>query len=149
MELININLDLLQFQIETKRENNQSLLFDPVRKKWITLSPEELVRQHFIQYLLIKKKYPKSLIKLEHSLRLNNLNKRSDIVVYSRQGIPWLLVECKKHEVVLDDKVLLQALRYHVNLNVQYIVITNGINTYCFEVNENKIFSMSELPNYK
>ena len=149
MELININLDLLQFQIETKRENNQSLLFDPVRKKWITLSPEELVRQHFIQYLLIKKKYPKSLIKLEHSLRLNNLNKRSDIVVYSRQGIPWILVECKKHEVVLDDKVLLQALRYHVNLNVKYIVITNGINTYCFEVNENKIFSMSEFPNYK
>jgi hypothetical protein len=148
MELININLDLLKFQIETKRENNHSLLFDPVRKKWIALSPEELVRQHFIQYLLIKKKYPKSLIKLEHSLRLNNLNKRSDIVVYSRQGIPWLLVECKKHEVVLDDKVLLQALRYHVNLNVKYIVITNGINTYCFEVNENKIFSMDNLPMY-
>jgi len=111
---------------------NRNKVFDPVRKKWIEITPEELVRQHFIQYLRLEKKYPVSLMKMEHGIIYNKLNKRGDIVIYSHTGMPMILIECKAPTILLDEDVLMQALRYNVQLKAPYLVLSNGIQTICF-----------------
>jgi hypothetical protein len=111
---------------------NRNKVFDPVRKKWIGITPEELVRQHFIQYLLLEKKYPVSLMKMEHGIIYNKLNKRGDIVIYSHTGMPMILIECKAPTIFLDEDVLMQALRYNIKLKAPYLVLSNGIQTICF-----------------
>ena len=111
---------------------NRNKVFDPVRKKWIGITPEELVRQHFIQYLLLEKKYPVSLMKMEHGIIYNKLNKRGDIVIYSHTGMPMILIECKAPTILLDEDVLMQALRYNIKLKATYLVLSNGIQTICF-----------------
>jgi hypothetical protein len=111
---------------------NRNKVFDPVRKKWIEITPEELVRQHFIQYLLLEKKYPVSLMKMEHGIIYNKLNKRGDIVIYSHTGMPMILIECKAPTILLDEDVLMQALRYNIKLKAPYLVLSNGIQTICF-----------------
>jgi hypothetical protein len=111
---------------------NRNKVFDPVRKKWIGITPEELVRQHFIQYLLLEKKYPVSLMKMEHGIIYNKLNKRGDIVIYSHTGMPMILIECKAPTIFLDEDVLMQALLYNIKLKAPYLVLSNGIQTICF-----------------
>lgn len=108
-------------------------MFDPTRKKWLEAQPEELVRQHFIQYLLAEKKYPVSLMRAEYPHRFHELQQRSDIVVYNRKGQPALLVECKEPGVKLNDDVLMQALRYNMHLGAPYLVLYNGIDCFCFK----------------
>ena len=111
---------------------NRNKVFDPVRKKWIGITPEELVRQHFIQYLLLEKKYPVSLMKMEQGIVYNKLNKRGDIVIYSHTGMPMILIECKAPTILLDEDILMQALRYNIKLKAPYLVLSNGIQTICF-----------------
>ncbi len=107
-------------------------VFDPVRKKWLLITPEELVRQHLLQYFLLEKAFPAALIKLEHPLMINTLQKRSDMVVYSREGKPFMLIECKAPEVKLNEDTLMQILRYNIKLNAPYLVLCNGLRTLCF-----------------
>jgi predicted type IV restriction endonuclease len=120
-------------------------VFDPIRKKWLEALPEEIVRQHLLQYLLLEKKYPASLIKLEHPHQLNDLNKRSDVVVYNRNGKPGLLIECKAPDVTLNDDVLLQVLRYNMHLGASYIVLCNGLQTFCFHQGT----PLQEIPDFE
>jgi hypothetical protein len=96
-----INLDLLQFKpfLKSKRENGKQLIFCPIRKKFLVLQPEELVRQLLLVYLIKEKKYPKSKIAVEKSLRFNELEHRFDILIYDKNNQPFLLVECKAPEV--------------------------------------------------
>ncbi len=108
-------------------------VFDPIRKKWLEALPEELVRQHLIQYLLIEKNYPIALMRLEHPHRVNELYKRSDIVVYNRNGHPAMLIECKEPTVRLNEDVLMQALLYNMHLGATYLMLCNGIQCICFE----------------
>jgi len=122
-----IPLDLLRYSVSTRLIKNESFLKDEVRKKWVKVTPEELVRQHLIQYLLKEKNYPGALMKLEHPLTLNELKKRSDIVIYSREGKPWMLVECKAAHIKLTQETLDQAARYNIKLDVKYLVVCNGI----------------------
>ena len=123
-------------------------IFDDLRKKFLLLTPEEIVRQNFLDYLIIEKKYSKNLIKLESGLKYNDLNKRTDILVYNRSGNPFLLVECKADSVPISQKTIEQASRYNLAIKAQYLCVTNGQKTYCFSVNfeNNQSIQINEIP---
>jgi len=115
------------FNIRLKQNANDKLfVFDTIRKKWLLLTPEEWVRQHVVNYLIIEKKYPSSFISVEKEIELNGTKKRYDIVVYSKELKPDIIIECKAPEIELSEQVLEQALRYDLVLQVNYVVITNG-----------------------
>ena len=136
-----------QFQFKIKEENNIEVIFDEVRKKWVRLTPEEWVRQNFIQYLLQVKKYPSSILAVEKEIKLGDLKKRCDIVVY-REDKPWMIVECKEQGVALNNAVIQQILRYNITLDVSILVITNGENSHAVIVNKNVMQALDVLPDW-
>lgn len=125
-----IKIEYPSYQPKIKEEAGKELIFDEVRRKWVVLTPEEWVRQNFLQYLIQVKKYPASLIAVEREIAVADTKKRFDIVVYNRNHLPFMIVECKEMNVPLDNKTLDQVLRYNINLQVEYLIITNG--SYCF-----------------
>ena len=143
-----IKIDYPAYQPQIKKENNNEFIFDKLRKQWIVLTPEEWVRQNFLNYIILVKKYPSSLIAVEKEIKINGLKKRFDIVVYDTNSNPWMLIECKEMEVALTEKVLTQTLGYHSFLQSKFIVLTNGINCLAFENNNNQINAIPELPNF-
>nr|WP_205195766.1 type I restriction enzyme HsdR N-terminal domain-containing protein [Chitinophaga sp. Cy-1792] len=126
------------------------MIFDRFRKRYVVLTPEEWVRQNFLQYLDKVMKYPTALIAIEKEIYLGELKKRFDIVVYNREMTPWMLIECKEMEVPLTQATLEQAVRYNMVLPVQYLTITNGNNTYCCTYNKDQAQwqFLPELPSY-
>ncbi len=142
-------LNLPSFQAKIVENNNKIQIFDIIRKKYVALTPEEWVRQHFIN-LLILMEYPESLIAVEKLVVINNLRQRADIVIYNRKGKPAMIVECKAPDIPMTNSVVEQAARYNSKLNVPYIVVTNGISTYClfidFETKEFKV--VNTLPTF-
>lgn len=127
-------------------KNDKEFIFDEVRKRWILLTPEEWVRQNFLQYLTQIKKYPAALIAVEKEIKLGELKKRFDILVYDKDTKPWMIVECKEMNVQLDKAVLDQALRYNMSLNVPYLVITNGSYCMAMQLKDNTIMHIDSLP---
>lgn len=130
-----------------KNENGSEWIFDPIRKKWVVLTPEEWVRQNFIQYLTSNKDYPASVIAVEKEIRLGELKKRFDILVYDRELKPWMLIECKGLEIELNQAVLDQALRYNMSVPVDYILITNGKQTFGWFKGETGLIEIEKIPN--
>ena len=154
-----IALDLLRYKpfLKSKRENGKQLIFCPIRKKFLVLQPEELVRQLLLVYLMEEKKYPKSKIAVEKSLKINELEHRFDILIYDKNNQPFLLVECKapeinieksfswmnvladsesaKREIVINRNPFEQAAQYNFQLQVPYLLITNGISTFLSKMN--------------
>ncbi|MBS1626886.1 MAG: type I restriction enzyme HsdR N-terminal domain-containing protein [Bacteroidetes bacterium] len=128
-----------------KKENNKEFIFDEVRKQWIKLTPEEWVRQNFIQYLIQTKKYPASLMAIEKEIHIGELKRRCDIVVYSN-NLPWMIIECKEMNVALNDKVIEQVFNYNRHLQVPYLIITNGKETFGLDT-KNKT-QLKDLPTY-
>jgi len=126
--LVPLNLPPYPFKITDR--NGQLILFDVIRKRDIVLTPEEWVRQHFVQYLIHQKSYPKGLIKLEGGHMLHGKSKRSDIVVYNTTGDKILLVECKAPSVTIDQKTFDQVARYNMVHRVKTLVVTNGLQHY-------------------
>ncbi len=102
-----------------------------VRRKYVSLTPEEWVRQHLLQFLVLNKGVPKSLIGIEKKIIVNNLDKRTDLVVYSRNAKPLLIAECKAPSVKISQDTFDQAARYNLSLDANYFVLTNGIKTVC------------------
>jgi len=143
--MLQINYPDYNFRI--KKEKNKELIFDEVRLQWITLTPEEWIRQNFLQYLIKVKEYPKSLLSIEKIISLGELKKRCDIVVY-KNDLPWMIVECKEMNIDLKVPVLEQILRYNIGLPVKYLVITNGNKTFAFELLENGLIEINELPTF-
>ncbi|WP_420318064.1 type I restriction enzyme HsdR N-terminal domain-containing protein [Ekhidna sp.] len=127
-------------------ENNKILCL--IRKKWITLIPEEWVRQHFINLLITHLAYPKGLFKLEQTMSYFKNQKRSDIVVLDRDGKVFLLVECKAPSIRLDQKVLGQVSAYNKVLDARYLAITNGMNHFIWEKMEEGFNQIREFPNF-
>jgi hypothetical protein len=132
-----------------KKEGGKEYIFDTLRKKWIMLTPEEWVRQNFLQYLLQVKSYPASLIAIEKEIQLGELRKRFDILIYDSNHQPWMMIECKATDVKLDEEVLQQVLRYNISVPVQYIVITNGSTSYIWVKKAGKLELLAELPVYE
>ncbi|HEY5369256.1 MAG TPA: type I restriction enzyme HsdR N-terminal domain-containing protein [Hanamia sp.] len=124
-------------------------IFDTVRKKWIVMSPEEWVRQNMLQYLLIIKKYPRSLMAVEKEIKLGELKKRCDIVIYNRQSQPWMIIECKEMNVNLSQKTIAQILRYHITLQSKFLIITNGSYSYGFEKKQEKFVEINTFPDFE
>ena len=110
--------------------DSHNTIWDPLRKKNVALTPEERVRQWCIGVLADHCKVPKHLMMSEAGFKLGGKQYRADIIVYDRQAQPLMIVECKRPEVVIDNEVLDQAIRYNMALNVRYILITNGTKTY-------------------
>lgn len=106
-------------------------VFDMVRKRWVALTPEEWVRQQTVRFLHAVKGYPLELMQIEAAIVVNGLTRRCDIVVYDRQVKPWMIVECKKEQVPLTQKVIDQACRYNTALKVPYLLLTNGHQQLC------------------
>jgi hypothetical protein len=131
-----------------KKESNKDWLFDPVRKKWLLLTPEEWVRQNFVHYLIDVMKYPASLIALEKEISLGELKKRFDILVYNTDHQPWMIVECKAETITLNDETLQQALRYNISVPAKFIVITNGSYSFGWQKKEGRLHIISELPGW-
>lgn len=144
--MIRIQYPEPEFKIETR--NGLPHIFDALRKKWLVLQDEEWIRQNFIHYLLQTMRYPKTLIALEKEIRLGELKKRFDILVYDPEHRPWMLIECKAGQVLLNDSVLNQVLRYHIALPAQYLVITNGNQTYGWEKTPGGLAPIDTLPEF-
>jgi predicted type IV restriction endonuclease len=133
-----------------KNSENKVSIFDEIRKKFIILTPEEWVRQHVVQFLMVEKKYPKSLINVEKVLKVNGLRKRYDIVVYNPDGTIYILVECKAPEVKISQATFDQIARYNMTMKAQYLTVTNGLSHYFCQMDfENEKYEfLRELPNY-
>jgi hypothetical protein len=128
-----------------KKENGKEMIFDECRKQWFLLTPEEWVRQNFLQYLMQVKGYPSSLIAVEREIALGELKKRCDIIVF-KNAKPWMIVECKEMNSELNEAVIKQILRYNISLQVSYLVITNGSTTYALMLQEENFEWINELP---
>ena len=136
-------LNLPEYSFRIQKTDKGLQIFDPLRKKFLVLTPEEWVRQNFIQYMVHEKKYPASLIAVETGLKYNRLKKRSDIIVHDRKGNVWLIVECKAPQITISQKIFDQAAIYNVSgkTKAKYLAITNGLKHYCCEmlsINANK-----------
>ncbi len=143
-------LNLPTFTFKVKSNENHTLIFDNLRKKYFVLTPEEWVRQHYVQFLIQYKKYPASLIALEKQLLINNRKKRTDIVIYCKEGTPHIIVECKAPQIKISQDTFDQIARYNLKLKATYLVLTNGIQHYYCKMdfkNETYIF-LKDIPDY-
>jgi type I site-specific restriction endonuclease len=124
-----LNLPPYPFRITLKAE--QHFIFDELRKKHLVLTPEEWVRQHFIQYLILEKGFPRSLIQIEGGLNLNDRQKRTDIVIFNTAGERIMVIECKAPGIKISQGVFDQAARYNSVHKAKWLVVTNGLK-HCY-----------------
>ncbi|HTI57899.1 type I restriction enzyme HsdR N-terminal domain-containing protein [Mucilaginibacter sp.] len=144
-------LHLPPYSFKIVEQNGVLTIFDEIRKKHIIITPEEWVRQHFVQYLINQKGYPKSLIKLEGALKLHGKARRTDIVVFNSKGERILLIECKAPSVSIDQKVFDQVARYNMVHKVSLLAVSNGLKHYYCRIDFDKqsYSFIEELPQYK
>ena len=131
---------------KTQTTDNKPQVFDPLRRQWVSLTPEEQVRQKMLYYLVETRKVAAGLIAVEYSIKVNKLPERADIVVFNNLGEPQMIVECKAESVPITEKVLDQAIRYYSGLKVKYLTLTNGKTMFCYKVEEGRIETLSEFP---
>jgi len=144
------NLNFPAFQFRFGQAGERQTIFDPVRKKMVTLTPEEWVRQHMITFLMEVSNVPVGLIGVEKQLMVKGLVKRFDIAVFNRSGTPVLLVECKAPSVEITEKVFDQAARYNMQLKVNFFIITNGIRHFCCKIDyqSGSYVFMEDIPSF-
>ena len=132
--MVKLNLPEYSFRIRKSEKGLQ--IFDPLRKKFVALTPEEWVRQNFVQHLIVEKKYPSSLIAVETGLKYNRMKKRSDITVHDRKGNVWMIVECKAPEIKITQGTFYQAAVYNMSnkTKTKFLAVTNGLKHYCCEM---------------
>jgi hypothetical protein len=145
-----IPLNLPAYEYKLSKSEGKIWIFDILRKKHLVLTPEEWVRQHFINHIITTLEYPRSLIKIEGGLAYNQLQKRTDIVVFDRDGKPWMVIECKAPAVELNQNTLHQASTYNATLRAKYLVVTNGLQHFYFETDWalNKVTQLEAMPVY-
>ncbi len=146
-----INLNLPAYNLKIKNKENKFLIFDIIRKKYVHLNHEEWVRQNFIHYLINDKNYPRSLIAVEKQLKINNLSKRTDILIFDKNGLPNIIVECKAPSIKISQDTFDQIARYNLKLNAKYLIVTNGIQHYYCIMNheEMKYEFLNDIPTFK
>jgi len=145
-----IKLNLPSFEYKLKNSENKVFIFDVIRKKYIQLTPEEWVRQHWIHHFINNKHYPKSLISIEKQLLVNQLKKRTDIVIYNKKAKAYILVECKAPSVKITQSVFDQIARYNLSLKAKYLILSNGINHFFaeFDADNKSITQITDIPKY-
>jgi hypothetical protein len=144
-------LNLPTYNFKFKSSENKTLIFDKLRKKYMVLTPEEWVRQHFVYFLIEEKKYPVSLIAIEKQLTINNLKKRSDILVFNTDGKPEIIVECKAPSIKITQDSFDQIARYNLKLKANYLIVTNGLeHFYCkMDFKKETYVFLKMIPDYK
>lgn len=145
--MISVNFPEPAFRV--KKENDVEFIFDSIRKQWLVLNEEEWVRQNFIQYLTQTLGYPSAFIALEKEIKLGELIKRFDILVYDPKHQPWMMIECKGAAVGLNDNTLQQVLRYNISVPVSFLIITNGHYTYGWERTGLHLRLIQKMPPWK
>lgn len=142
--MLQANLGLVSLQV--KPVAGGYCVFDTFRRQWVTLQPEEWVRQKLLMYLVQQQKYPASLIAVERQLQVGERKRRFDAVVFNRQGMPWMLIECKAETVALDEKVQSQVLAYQSVVAASYIVLTNGAQHLGWQVGPQGLETLTQWP---
>ena len=148
MNLPQLNLPIAA--LKTKLVDGTTQVFDQVRKKYLVLTPEEWVRQHFIHYLNQEKDYPLGLMGVEQMVKYNRMQTRADIILYTADGKPNMIVECKAPNVKITQDTFYQIAKYNSKLKVEYLIVTNGMKHYCckMEYDSNEIKFLEEIPTY-
>lgn len=146
-----LELNLPPFDVNVKKIDGRLFIFDPLRRKYVALTPEEWVRQHFINYLITDRLYPQSLIANEIQINLNNQKKRCDSVVYNRSIIPLMIIEYKSPNIGITQEVFNQITNYNVVLKVPFLIVSNGLNHYCCKVDYEslEIEFLDDIPYYR
>ena len=127
-------LNLPKTDLKIVKKNERRTIFDPFRRKYVTLTPEEWVRQHFVHYLVEHKGYPASIIANEVALELNGTKKRCDTVIYDNEAQPLMIIEYKASSVEITQEVFNQISRYNIKLRVKWLIVSNGLQHYCCRV---------------
>ncbi|WP_291870326.1 type I restriction enzyme HsdR N-terminal domain-containing protein [Maribacter sp.] len=143
-------LEFKEYKFRFKNSENKVQIFDVVRKKFVQLQPEEWVRQHVVCFLMEEKNYPLSLINVEKQLTINKLKRRYDIVVFNTDGSIHILVECKAPQIKLTQKTFDQIARYNLQLNANYLMVTNGLeHLYCeMDFEKEKYTFLRQIPDF-
>lgn len=134
---------------KTQAQEGRTQVFDPLRRRFVALTPEEEVRQKTLYLLVEHLGVPAGLLAVEYSVKVNGLDKRADAVVFGNEGRPLMIVECKAPSVTLTEAVLEQALCYHSVLQPQYLLLTNGTMSYCYKSEGASLRPLDYLPDYK
>ena len=142
-----ILVDFPSYDFKVQSIGGKDQIFDPCRKKWVVLTPEEWVRQNMLQYLIQVCKYPIELIAIEKTIQLGSLNKRFDILVY-QETTPWMIIECKEAKTTLNDKTILQLLQYQQVLDARFLIASNGPTTIGAAIKMGNLHMLHQFPNY-
>lgn len=129
-----LSLNLPPFDVKMQQRNGKNFIFDPLRRKYISLTPEEWVRQHFIHFLTNYKGYPKGLLANEIQLNLNGTKKRCDTVLFNKDLSARMIIEYKAPNIEITQAVFDQITRYNMVLKVEYLIVSNGIHHYCCHI---------------
>ena len=145
-----LSLNFPGYHFRFKSSENKQQIFDIIRKKFVSLQPEEWVRQHVIHYLIEDKKYPMPLINVEKTLSVNGLRKRYDVVVFNTDGSILILVECKSPNVLISQVVFDQIARYNLKMQAEYLMVTNGMDHFYCNMNykEEKYSFLRQIPDF-
>ncbi|WP_319502262.1 type I restriction enzyme HsdR N-terminal domain-containing protein [uncultured Draconibacterium sp.] len=143
-------LNLPEYTFRTKTENGKTLIFDLIRKKFVVLTPEEWVRQNFIQYLIQERNYPQNLMAVEKQIKVNQQQRRFDLLVYQRNGNPHLIAEFKAPNVKITQNAFDQVVRYNMALRVERVVVSNGMQHFACEIDyeKNSYSFLKEIPTF-
>ena len=143
-------LNLPEYSFKIRNTEGKPFIFDVFRKKYVRLTPEEWVRQNFIQFLVTEKNYSPSLLVVEGSVKVNNNPQRADLIVFDRSGNPALVAEFKAPEVKISQHTFDQIVRYNMQLKVKFLIVSNGLEHYCCSVNyaENTYAYLPGIPDF-
>jgi len=143
-------LNLPEYSFKTRTTEGKQHIFDSLRKKYVRLTPEEWVRQNFVQFLISEKKFAMALMAVEAGVNINNNPQRADLVVYDRFGNPVLVAEFKAPEIKISQQTFDQIVRYNMQLKVQFLIVSNGLEHYCCRINydDSSYIFLPEIPEF-
>ena len=143
-------LNLPEYDFRIKKQNEKLFIFDTQRKRYVSLTPEEWVRQHFIRFLIEVKGYPAALLAVEKQLNMNGMKKRCDAILYDKEAKPILIIELKAPTVAISQTTFDQVAVYNAKLKVDFFMISNGIEHFCCKVNTetSRYEFFSEIPHF-
>ena len=144
-------LNLPEYQFKIKKQNNRFFILDSQRKRYVALTPEEWVRQHFIRFLIEEMDYPASLLAIEHQIELNGMKKRCDAILFDKNAQAQVIIELKSPEIPITQQVFDQVAVYNTKLNVSFFIVSNGLEHYCCRVDtENARYEfLPGIPKYE
>ena len=145
-----LQLNLPEYKFRIKKQNEKLFIFDSQRKRYVSLTPEEWVRQHFIRFLIEEKGFPAAYLAVEKQLEMNGMKKRCDAILYNELALPILIIELKAPNVSITQATFDQVAVYNAKLKVDFFMLSNGIEHYCCRVNTQsaKYEFFPEIPNY-